>query len=363
LAREGIEIHIATTDDNDRDRLLVPYGVPVEQDSVTYWYFRRQTHLYTFSWPLSRWLARNTARFDLIHIHALFSYATLPAAFWASRYDVPYIVRPLGTLCEWGITHRRPNLKRLSFRLLERRVLAHAALVHYTSNQEQLEAEKLGITTAAAVIPNALPDDAADAEPFRIAVGQFRATYPEVTGRWMILFLSRLDPKKGLDLLLKAFAAVRARVPAACLVLAGDGQPAYVESLKAQAHALGISSDVVWPGFLAGEQKRAALAEAQVFALPSYSENFGIAVAEAMAAGLPVVVSDQVAIHADVSRARAGLVVRCDARELGDALVLLLTNATLRHAMGQEGRALARETYSLRAVSRTLIDVYNKIAL
>jgi glycosyltransferase involved in cell wall biosynthesis len=99
-----------------------------------------------------------------------------------------------------------------------------------------------------------------------------------------------------------------------------------------------------------------------VFVLPSYSENFGIAVAEAMAAGLPVIVSDQVAIHCEVSRARAGVVVRCNVGELAEALVLLLADGTLRRAMGQKGREMARETYSLSAVSRKVIGFYNQIA-
>src|SRR5437879_700359 len=146
LARAGIETHVATTDDNGPETLQVRCGVPVVQDGATYWYFRRQTRFYTFSWPLGAWLARHVADFDAVHIHALFSFATLPAAYWARRRGVPYIVRPLGTLNEWGMRNRRPWLKRLSFRLIESRILKHAALVHYTSDQERLEAETLHVT-------------------------------------------------------------------------------------------------------------------------------------------------------------------------------------------------------------------------
>ena len=153
LARAGMEIHVATTDDNGPETLAVRYGVPVDQEGVTYWFFPRQSHLYTFSWPLGAWLARHVTDFDAVHIHALFSFAALPAAYWAHRRGVPYIVRPLGTLNEWGMKNRRPWLKQLSFRLLESRVLEHAALVHYTSEQERVEAEKLNVTTAAAIIP------------------------------------------------------------------------------------------------------------------------------------------------------------------------------------------------------------------
>jgi glycosyltransferase involved in cell wall biosynthesis len=357
LVQHGIETHVATTDDNGPESLRVPYGVPVIEEGVTYWFFPRQARFYTVSWPLTSWLSRHVREFDVVHIHALFSFATLAAAYCASRHSVPYIVRPLGTLNEWGMKHRRPFLKRLSLRFLERRVLDGAALVHYTSDQERVEAETLLVKSAAAIIPNALPDRAGEVVP-----GRFRSKYPELTSRQIILFLSRLDEKKGLDLLLTAFASVRQQLTQATLVIAGTGDPGFVADLKARASSLGIVSDVLWAGFLEGDAKQAALADSDIFVLPSYSENFGIAAAEGMAAGLPVIVSDQVAIHGDVTRARAGLVVPCDAGELTTALVRLLRDVTLRRRMGEDGQSFVRQNYSNSAVTRKVIAAYNQIA-
>jgi glycosyltransferase involved in cell wall biosynthesis len=357
LSRAGIEAHIATTDDNGPGRLPVACGVPVVREGVTYWYFRRQARFYTFSWPLAAWLARHVSEFDLVHIHALFSFASLPAAFWARRRGVPYIVRPLGTLNEWGMKNRRPWLKKLSFRMLESRILKHAALVHYTSEQERLEASKLQVTTASEIIPNVLPD------PSRTrAAGQFRARHPELAGRRIILFLSRLDTKKGLELLLPAFARVRRELPAAALVLAGNGDPEFVNRLKADAASLGIASDVLWVGFLSGEDKWAALADADLFVLPSHSENFGIAVLEAMAAGTPVVVSDQVGIHREITEAGAGLTVSCEVTPLAETLLELLSDPARSRSMGLNGERLAQESYSQEAVTRKLVQVYNGVA-
>src|SRR5437762_4297526 len=123
LVQHGIETHVATTDDNGPESLRVPYGVPVIQEGVTYWFFPRQARFYTVSWPLASWLSRRVREFDVVHIHALFSFAALPASYCAKRDGVPYIVRPLGTLNAWGMKHRRPFLKGLSFRFLERRVV------------------------------------------------------------------------------------------------------------------------------------------------------------------------------------------------------------------------------------------------
>jgi glycosyltransferase involved in cell wall biosynthesis len=356
LSREGIETHVATTDDNGPETLDVLCGVPVVQNGATYWYFPRQTHFYTFSWPLGAWLARHVTEFDVVHIHALFSYATLPAAYFAHRRGVPYIVRPLGTLNEWGMANRRPWLKHLSFQLLERHVLSHAAAVHYTSDQERLEAERLRVRTPAAVVPNAVSHP-----PGKASAGQFRDRFPRLQGRRIVLFLSRLDAKKGVDLLLPAFAQALRLLPEAVLVIAGDGQPELVASLKAQAASLAIAPDVVWTGFLDEQQKQAALADAELFILPSYSENFGIAVAEALAAGLPVIVSDHVGIHHDVSTADAGLVVGCDVAALRNALLTLLEDPARSRQMGQRGAILAREKYSTEAVTRQLIGLYKQV--
>lgn len=367
LAKAGIESHVATTNDNAARTLDVPLGVPVAEDGVTYWYFPRQLRFYTFSWPLAAWLRANVANYDLVHIHALFSWAAIPASHWAYWKGVPYVVRPLGTLNTWGMTERRPWLKAASFRLIESRIVTHAALMHYTSDQERIEAESLGIRTRAAVIPNPLPSvrrvgslDPTSADP-TVTRGAFRRLHPQLGNRPLVLFLSRIDPKKGVDLLLRAFADVRARVDGAVLVVAGDRSSPYAKEMEALAASLGVQADVVWTGFIAGDQKAALLADADVFVLPSHSENFGIAVAEAMGAGLPVVVSDQVAIAGDVAGANAGLVVPRDASAIADAIVQLLSDAELRVAAGRNGQRLATASYSEEAVTRQLLDVYNQL--
>jgi len=181
-------------------------------------------------------------------------------------------------------------------------------------------------------------------------------------GRRIVLFLSRFDRKKGLDLLLNAFVAVRHSHPDAVLVLAGDGDPALTAELRAQTNSLGIAADVLWTGFLHSDEKWAAMADADLFVLPSYSENFGIAAIEAMAAGLPVVITDQVGIHRDGARAQAGVVVRCDAAELSSALIGVLQNQPLRKEMGRKGQWLVETQYSVESITRQLIAVYNEIA-
>ena len=358
LSAAGLQVHVATTDDNGLGRLSVPLMEPIIEQRVYYWYFPRQTRLYTCSWPLSRWLAQHVPDYDLLHLHALFSQAPLAAAWWARRYRVPYIVRPLGVLNRWGMSHRHPWLKKVSFHLIERRVLEGAAAVHYTSEQERQEAAELGVTGKQVVIPNpltvppTLPNDLGH---------RFRSRYPQLKGKVVLLFLSRLDGKKGLDLLLPAFAMARAHCPELMLVLAGNGEPAYVSHLQGEAERLGVRAALVWPGFLTGEEKWAALAAADGFVLPSYSENFAVAVGEAMAVGLPVVISDQVGICREVAAAAAGIVIACDIEKLAQALVALAQNLDERRRMGAHGRELVRARFSAEVVTTQVARLYEEV--
>lgn len=356
LSDAGVKADIATTDDNGVGRSNVKHGVHVLHDGIGSWYFPRQSRFYTVSLPLGQWLSQRSGDYDVVHIHALFSFSSVAAAISAHKSRTPYIVRPLGTLNRWGMRNRRPWLKDLSFQLIESRILRNAALVHFTSEQERREAAELGVTGASTIIPNPVRID--DDRSF--ISGAFRARYPELRDKTIILFLSRFDKKKGLDLLIPAFAKARQVYPECKLVLAGDGDPVLVCGLKSEVERLGVERDVLWTGFLTGEAKQAALADADLFVLPSYSENFGIAAVEAMNAGLPVIVSDQTGIHREVAEARAGLIVPCYTDALAEALGLLLRDSGTRGAMGRNGRDLAHQHFSVRAVVRSTIEAYEQ---
>jgi glycosyltransferase involved in cell wall biosynthesis len=330
----------------------------VDENGATHWYFRRQTRFYTTSWALTRWLAGHVADYDLVHIHALFSYAAVLASVLARKHGVPYIIRPLGTLNRFGMEKRHPRLKRLSYGLIERRILAGAACVHYTSEAEQREAAALGAPGRPVVIPHGV-----ELEAFRpkAASGWIIRRAPHLAGRIIILFLSRIDPKKGLDLLLPAFARLRTQQPDIALVIAGDGEAEFVAKLKAEALRLGIDADLYWAGFLGGDEKLAALADADLFVLPSYSENFGLSVVEAMASRLPVVISNEVGIHHEVTGGQAGLVTSCQVPSLIAALASLVADAGLRERLGQAGRRLVESRFSAEVMTAAVLRMYHEI--
>jgi glycosyltransferase involved in cell wall biosynthesis len=360
LVQAGLDVHIATTDDHGPGHLDVPLGQPVLQDGVTHWYFRRQISFYICSWPLTRWLAQHARKYDLVHIHYLFTSTSVIAAVAAATWRVPYVVRPLGVLNRWGIYKRRPLMKKLSLRFVEHHILAHAARVQFTSAQERLEAEELAISMASTVLPLGI-----DLAPFTHLPppGTFRQQYPDLAGKTLLLFLSRLDVKKGLDLLLPAFAQLKQIQPDVALVLAGSGTPEFEAGLHAQVQALGIERDVIFTGFLEGTQKSAALADCDLFVLPSYSENFGVVVVEAMASGLPVVISDQIGLSPDIQQAQAGIVVPCQQDKLVEALHNLVSDAEQRRQFADRARHLAQQRFALDTATNSLIQLYTDVLI
>ena len=171
------------------------------------------------------------------------------------------------------------------------------------------------------------------------------------------MFFGRVHPKKGFDLLLPALA-VLSKSRDFHLLVAGPGDDAYIDSLKSEVDRRGIGSRVTFAGMLNGADRLRPLADADIFVLPSYNENFGIAVAEAMACGIPVVVSDQVDLSIEVREWNAGLVVTCDVAELASALGRMIDDPQLRAECGANGKRFAAEQLRWDRVAARLHHLY-----
>ena len=254
------------------------------------------------SWPLRRALSADVAGFDLVHVHSLYLFHDGLRGAARRRAKVPYLVRPHGALDPY--IHRRRRAKKAIFdHWFQNRMLAGAAAIHYTAEEEM---------RLASPFVHGAPGDrrAQRARSRRVcpaaAGGDFRRRHPEIGEAPIVLFFGRLNFKKGLDILADAFARLGPRAAGAWLVIAGpDG--GYRTATEGFVDAAGIRDRTIFTGLLQGEDKLAALADADLFVLPSYSENFGIAVIEAMACGLPVVISDKVNIWREIVADGAGL--------------------------------------------------------
>lgn len=367
LAAAGVDVTILTTNANGdagQAPLTVPLGVPVAQDGYEIYYFRRAGWpRYKFSVGLLRWLAVHAVAFDLAHIHALFSPVSSAAAAIARTRHLPYILRPLGTLDPIDLQKKR-RLKQLYAMLIERQNLAGAAAVHFTSRQEADTAKRFGLTLPDWVLPLGVDlGDFAAAPTERYAIAQaLRDRLQIPPDRPIVLFLSRLDPKKGLDLLLPALEQVQAAGIPFHWILAGSNpqDPAYEKRVSDRLQSSPLRACTTQTGFVVGLSKRDLLLAADLFVLPSYYENFGIAVAEAMAAGVPVLVSDAVPLHEDVAQAQAGWVFPCDIEALTHTLAIALQAAD-RSQRGAAAQRWASEHYGWRAIAQRAIQKYEAI--
>ena len=348
LRARGIQVDVATTDDDGS-------GMRTKHVPGATFVFPKQTEFYKFSLPMLRWLWKNVRSYDVVHIHALFSFSSTAAAWAARRRKVPYVLRPLGVLNHYGMTQRRPGLKRLSSFLLERPILKHAAAMHYTSRAEKIEAEANGAVAEGVVIPLGVPVPVADVE---VEVGLLCHRHPEIEGRERVLFLSRLDAKKGLECLIKAMKIVQLKHPRAMLLIAGKGDADYETRMRVLAQG----SSVSWLGHVEGALKEAAFQAAHLFVLPSHSENFGIAAVEAMMRGVPSILSDGVAIAEEL--AASGACVKCgrDPTELAEKIDALLGNDGERAALGEAGRKAAIERFSVNSMGASLEELYHRIS-
>lgn len=357
MARRGHDVSIYTTNYNGADDQDVPLGVPVDAGGVTVKYF--QVHAPRFwetCFPLGRALNADAGKFDLMHLHSLYMYHDRAGAIAARRNGIPYIVRPHGTLDPY-IWKRRRARKSVFEWWFQNRVLEEAAALHYTTEDEWRLAASVARNPLGFVVPNGLDTDEFADLP---AKGAFRAQYPEIGDRPIILFLGRLNFKKGLDLLAPAFGEVLGAGHDAHLVIAGpdDDMADKTRGWLADAGALDRTT---FTGMITGEAKLAALADAAMFVLPSYSENFGIAVAEAMACGLPVVISDAVNIWPAVEAAGAGLVGPTDARVTARHMCEILANPDRAGEMAANGIGLVRDRYSWDGIAPTLEKAYEDV--
>ena len=306
-----------------------------------------------FSPALARGVARTAP--DLLHLHGLFTWPSQVASSWGARTGRPVVVTPHGMLQPWALSNSAWK-KRIFRVLVEDRNLRRARCLHALVDAERVNFRRLGLGNPVAVIPNGVVLEDVPVAPDRRALVR---TYPELDGRRLLLFLGRIHPKKGLVPLVDAWRTLRDEhaLHDWVLLVAGpdEGGHAAVVAERIRAHGLDAEVRVVGPVY--GEAKQATLAAADAFVLPSFSEGFSVAVLEAMAWRLPVVITRQ--CNLDVEAPGAGLLCEPEAGSVAAQLrnLLSLSNEE-RRVMGAKGRAEVERRYTWPIVADQLIEVY-----
>jgi glycosyltransferase involved in cell wall biosynthesis len=333
LAARGHEVHVFTTNVDGDGTLDVPVATPVNLDGVQVRYFAASFPRLYWSPSMRVALRGEMATFDLVHSHAVYLWPGIAAARAARVANVPYVISPRGMLVPELIRRKNRFVKTAWLQLFERRGFAHAAAIHFTSELERIEAQRIRLPLPSPfVVPNGIdlerrPDVPRDART--------------------LVFLGRVNWKKGLDTVIAALPVL----DDVQLVIAGNDEEELTPRLRAQAEQLGVADRVTFVGPVYGAKKFELLARATLFVLHSRSENFGNAVLEALMMETPVVLSADVGLADEVTRAGAGIVGL-------DAVAPLLNDSARRAEMGRNGRALVESRFTWERVAEEMENAY-----
>jgi glycosyltransferase involved in cell wall biosynthesis len=366
LTQKGIVAEVVTTNDHGDEILEVPLGqwirypLPSSTQTASVCFFPRFSprtaaiREFAFSARFTKWLWNNISNYDLVHIHAIFSYPSTIAMSIARLRKVPYMVRPIGQLCEWSL-QQSYRKKQIYLNLIERANLNHSQLLHLTSGQEQQEVAKLHLKVANFVLPLGFSFPPLVPE----ARQRLRQHLNLPSDELIILFLSRLHPKKGLDYLIPALGKLaKYRFT---FVVAGSGELDYEAHLEALLTTHGIRDRTRFVGFVEGETKNLLLQGSDLFTLTSHSENFGIAVLEAMAFGLPILVTPGVALASEIGRYQLGYVTSLDISEITMRLEQYLVDQRQGRQMGEQACQFVQRHYTWNQIATELLQIYQTV--
>jgi poly(glycerol-phosphate) alpha-glucosyltransferase len=298
-------------------------------------------------------LDRRIGEFDFVHIHAIWNFPTYYAMRAALKAGVPYMVAPQGSLEPWAL---RQNYwgKRIYGSITEIPLFQRAAYLQGVSANEIEQIRTYGLRAPTVVIPNGVRLEPFDREvpPLSVQLGLDPCCRT-------IVYLSRLHPKKGTDILIEAFSKLSADERTVLVVMGGDAGSGYAASLRQLASQCGVASRCIFRGEVRGDEKYAALLGADLFVLPSHSEGLPVAVLEAMAASRPVIITPGCNLP-EVGVSDAGCIVAPDAAELAEVLQTLISSPERAIQMGKNARKLVEERFAWGRIARRTLEVYEE---
>lgn len=357
LGKLGISIDIVSTNANGKTLLDVPLNQWITKTYCRVQYFSYLDFLdYKFSLPMSQWLLTHVHDYDVVHTHGIFSFPVL-AAYWMCRlHKIPYIVTPHGMLEPWALAYKSWK-KDAYFSFLEKPSLQKASAIQMTASSEVKQIHKLKLNTKPIFVPNGIHGgDFASFPNSEIFYHQF----PETQNKTLILFLGRIDPKKGLDLLAPAFAQVTQNFSDTHLIIAGPDNTGFLPKAENYFIEAGCRESVTFTGMLTGELKYAALAAAQIYVAPSYSEGFSMSVLEGMASGLPCIITTGCNFP-EAKANQAALEVEINTQAIADGLLWCLNHPEEAKQMGEKGRQFIFENYTWDKIAAKLVKAYQSI--
>jgi glycosyltransferase involved in cell wall biosynthesis len=352
MVETGHRVDVFTTNVNGKGVSDVPLESFVDLDGVRIKYFSCNKFLKRmyYSTKMKKSLIDEIKNYDVVHLHSVFLWPTWIAAKICIKYKKPYILSPRGMLVSELIQKKNFLIKKFYIKFFESHNLKHAKYIHCTSVLEESELKKIKLNISPiAVIPNGLLEDTEskfnDAENLTL-------TFPK---NGYMLFIGRLNWKKGLDRILLAMSHMNA----GDLVIAG-GDDGYLERLKKECHDLGLENRVYFIGQIIGKEKNGLIKNSALVILPSYSENFGNTLLEAMSFGKCVACTPGVGLAEIIKSFDAGYILPENPKLMGSELNDIINNKVILAEKGANGRALYLSEFDWTSLVKKFEDLYKK---
>jgi glycosyltransferase involved in cell wall biosynthesis len=357
LVEEGLKVDVYTTNAGVEDEESIPLKTWQELDGVRIKYFPYVGYIhYNFSISLLKNLLRNVKNYDLVHITAVWNFPVIAAVIACRRNNIPYIISPRGTIYPETIALKSGVIKKVYLKLFGNYCLNNASAVHYTSYDEQQKVSHyLKIKSPSKIISNgiSLSGNINNDNQKDIILLFNRNRY--------ILFIGRITKKKGLDILIEAFALINKKYPDIKLIIAGPDNENYKKELLQKIYKLGVARSILFPGMLEGNVKEEAYKNSLMFVLPSYSENFGMTVAEAMNSRTPVIISDKVGIYPLVQQYNAGVIIQPVVEQLVSSIELLINDDDKKELLVRNAERLVEAEFNISNISKQFVDLYQSV--
>ncbi len=365
LVKKGIKCDVYTTNAGLEDRRDIPFNAWVNNDGVNTKYFKYYGYEhYNFSPDLFFTLIKNIKKYDIIKLSEIWSFPVLAGAISSVINHKPYVVIPHGSLGEEAVRIKSYSKKMINYSLFARRIIKRSSAIRFMSLWEKAQSSKYINGKYNFIIPNGI-----DVNEYLKTPYNFKNKYPFLKGKRIITYLGRLHKIKGLDLLFESVIQILKTRRDIHLLIIGNDQLHYSKYLKQILNENNIDYydykdkpimkddiNVSFVGILSGNDKIAAYKSTDVFVLPSYSENFGMVILEAMAAGVPVIVSKNVGLAEEIMNYHAGVVVNNNINELEEAIIQLLNNTSLANNNISNAYDMINKKFSIDRVADLMIN-------
>lgn len=360
LAAKGIIVDVLTTDAGLKGREDIVLNKWINKDNVRIKYL--PTYLfgnYAFSPQVIEAVLSDINKYDLVHLTGIWSFPFLVGGIVSLLSKTPYIISSRGMLYDEAINIKSKSSKKLYYSILLKYILEKANAIHFTTKDEKEKlASFIRLNSESFIVPNGIDLHLFEALP---AKNSFKNKYPMLKSKKYILFLGRINRQKGIDILLNAFQELVNKSEDLILVIAGPDNDGYKGEIEQWLRNKNLINKVLFTGVLKGDDKLSAYIDAELFVLPSYFENFGMSVIEAIACGTPIVISNRVGICKDVEQSKSGIIVETNPKSLFDGIDMLLNNSSLKEEIATNGKVLVKNKYDLDKVADMMIDVYKDL--